>query len=130
MKLPVIIRKTVDAKYLDVYVAVRFGEEDMPNDAPLRDGDMWNALIDIDEGRIVNWPQGKSLNIESMKVCDQGSYVLLDADREEVGRLEESYVPTSLLPGGDDDYLCLNIDESGKITNWLKRPSLVNFVID
>jgi hypothetical protein len=61
-----------------------------------------------------------------MKVCDEGVYILLDADRKEITR-RTGYVPNRLLPGDYGDYLSVDIDENGKITNWLKSPSLEEF---
>jgi hypothetical protein len=37
-------------------------------------------LINLDEGRIENWPQGKTLSFHNMKACDDFIYILLDAD--------------------------------------------------
>jgi hypothetical protein len=120
------IKKPVEAKYLDLDVAVRYDDEDMPYDAPLRDGKSWKAVINLDEGRIENWPLGKTLSFRDMKVCDEGIYVLLDTDKNEIMRIG-GYVPNKLLPGDYGDYLSLDIDHNGKITNWLKWPSLANF---
>lgn len=62
-----------------------------------------------------------------MKVCDQGTYVLLDADLKELARLENEYVPCDLFRGSGGDYLELDIDETGKITNWLENANLSDF---
>ena len=124
MKIKVL--KEVDVKYLDLDVAVRYEDEDMPHDAPLRDGDSWKALINLDTGYIMNWKKGECLKFY-MKVCDQGTYILLDADKEEITRIEDDYVPNSLLPGEYGDYLELDIDETGKILNWLSDADLTDF---
>jgi hypothetical protein len=59
-------------------------------------------------------------------VCDEGIYILLDVDRKEIARRND-YVPNRLLPGNHGDYLSLDIAENGKITNWLKSPSVAQF---
>ena len=123
MKLTV--KREVEAKYLTLFVPVNYEDEDMPFDAPLRIGDTWRATIDLDGGRILDWPEGKRLSFY-MKVCDSGAYALLDADRNVLARRED-YVPNELLTGEYGDYLSLEIDETGKITNWFKRPSLADF---
>lgn len=125
------VKKIVDVpvRYLDLEVAVRYDEEDIPNDAPLRVGDLWKAVIDLEDGTVVNWPQGKTLSMDSMKVCDEGVYILRDADMQEVLRRED-YVPNNLLPGEYGDYLSLKIDEAGKITNWLVYADLSDFKQD
>lgn len=125
MRLVIYKKIEVPVRYLELEVAVRFEEEDMPNDAPLRIGDLWKAVIDLETGVIQDWPQGKTLSFD-MKVCDQGTYILRDAEMKEVERIEEDYVPGNLLPEGGD-YLTLKIDETGKITNWLKHPTLEDF---
>ena len=127
MKITIVKRVEAVAKYLKMSVDVRYDDEDMPFDAPMRAGDNWEATIDLDEKRIENWPQGQTLSFEDMKVCDQGTYILLDADNNEITRIE-GYVPNKLLPGKYGDYLSLDIDETGKITNWLDQPSLTDFV--
>lgn len=126
MKITIMKRVEAVAKYLKMSVAVRYGDEDMPFDAPMRTGDIWEAVIDLSEGRVLYWPQGQTLSFTDMKVCDQGTYILFDADSNGITRIE-GYVPNKLLPGKYGDYLSLDIDETGKITNWLDRPSLKDF---
>lgn len=129
MKLFVTIPKEVEAKYLKMDVAVRYGEDDMSNDAALREGDSWRALINLEEGRVEDWPKGKTLSFKDMKICDEGIYILLDADRKEITRIE-GYVPNELLPGDYGDYLSLDIAEDGKITNWMPDATLEDFEAD
>lgn len=128
MKTIVKIEQEIDIKYVKVHLPVRYDDEDMPYDFPLRSGDWWDALIDIDSGKIIDWPQGKTGDFY-MKVCDKGSYYLLDANQKEIAKIEEDYVPNQLLPPNDGygDYVCLVISEDGSITNWYPRPSFKNF---
>lgn len=120
------IKKEVEVKYLKLRVAVRYEEEDMPNDAPLREGNSWCAIINLHTATIRGWPKGRALSFRNMKICDEGIYILLDDNGVEVTRIE-GYVPNKLLPGAYGDYLNLDIDEDGKITNWLSNPTLGNF---
>lgn len=117
MKAIVLVKTEVDARFVSVQVAVRYGDEDIPNDFPLRDGDMWRGIIDIDAGMILDWPKGEAGRLQ-MKVCDQGTYELLDAGRNSIAIIEDDYVPNDLLPGEYGDYVDLRIDRDGKITNW------------
>jgi hypothetical protein len=87
---------------------------------------MWNATIEIDTGIIVGWPQGTSGEFY-MKVCDEGTYTLLDYGGNEIAKIENGYVPNGILPGEYGDYLGLNIDTTGRITNWPKQPNLDAF---
>lgn len=119
--------KTIkQVRYLRMDVAVRYEDEDMPFDAPLRDGKSWKATIDLDEKRIVDWPTGKCLSFHTMKVCDEGIYHLLDENHQVVVGYA-GYVPNNLLPGSYGDYLDLTIDANGFITNWKKDANLSDF---
>ena len=120
------ITKEVDIKWVQMDLAVRYDDEDIPYDFPLRKGDLWSAKVEIDTGKIEGWPQGKTGEMY-MKVCDEGSYWLMDADGNVIDAIERDYVPNSLIPGEYGDYVELNIDENGIITNWLKHPSLEDF---
>jgi len=127
MKTTIKVEKEVNITRLNMQVAVRYEDEDMPFDAPMRQGDMWKATIDLDNHCIVAWPQGKTLEFY-MKVCDQGSYQLIDDHGNEVLAIENDYVPNNLLPGEYGDYLELKIDENGVITNWLPSPDFSDFM--
>lgn len=120
------IIETFDVKYLGIRLPVRYGVEDIPHDAPMRNADVWQADIDIDAGTVLFWPQGSTLDMY-MKVCDEGIYTLSTAEGEEVACVEGDYVPHGLVPGEYGDYVHLNIDATGKITNWPANPNLADF---
>lgn len=126
MKTIIQIKKQVDIKYVLMSVAVRYEDEDIPYDFPLRKGSLWVAKIDIDKGQIVEWPKGEIGNLK-MKVCDQGSYFLIDENGETILSIEDDYVPNQLIPGSYGDYIDFQIDENGFITNWPKNPSIGDF---
>lgn len=128
MKLTVRLKKEIEAVYLKADVAVRYDDEDIPFDAPLRVENRWVATINLEEGRILDWPQGQTLEINTMKICDEGVYTLLDADMKEIKQID-GYVPGGILPEGGD-YLTLIISETGHITNWPSSPSLEDFELD
>lgn len=52
-----------------------------------------------------------------MKVCDAGSYYLYDDNKEIVAGIVENYVPNRVIPGDYGDYISMEIDETGKVTN-------------
>lgn len=112
----------VDVKYLKMSVAVRYGEEDIPKNFPFRENDMWNVTIDIDKGEILNWPPDAYVFAFQMhmKVTDQGTYELQDEKFQQIAIKEEDYVP-HILPGRHyGDYIILDIEPDGKISNWEK----------
>lgn len=126
MKFTVTRPVEIDIRYVSINAAVRYGEEDIPNDFPLRVGDVWKAIVDIDTGHIHDWPIGQAGEL-SMKVCDEGTYELLDADMVQIAAIEEDYVPHGVVPGRYGDYIELNIDETGRITNWPKKIKVDEF---
>ncbi len=74
-----------------------------------------------------DWPKGEKGNLE-MKICDEGSYYLLDENYKTILSIEEDYVPNKLLPGSYGDYLKLDIGENGVISNWYSIPSIEDFI--
>lgn len=93
-------------------------ETDEDPQIPLRDGDLWTLRILIDEGRVLDWPEGVTAETH-YKVCDAGLYRLLDADGGVLAE-RDAYVPPFLAPGeeGFGDYVILSIGPDGKIANW------------
>lgn len=124
-KIPTTIE--VNITHVLVNLPVRYDEEDIPNDFPLREGKMWNAKIEIDTGKIEGWPQGRTGEFY-MKVVDMGSYYLLDENGAPVARIVANYVPHGVIPGESGDYVDFKIDGHGVITNWPKRPDIREFL--
>lgn len=118
--------KEFEVSHIRLNVAVRYGEEDIPNDFPGRNGDEWQATIELETGKILDWPQGYSTAF-SMKVVDQGSYVLLSPDGTEVASITQYYVPNGVIPGEYGDYIEMQINGDGIVTNWPKNPNLAEF---
>lgn len=126
MKVQVTRHIEVDVKAVIIDIPVRYDEEDIPNDFPLREGDRWKATINVETGQIQDWPQGKSGSFD-MKVCDEGTYTLIDQEGNEVAKIDEDYVPNGLVPGSYGDYVELDIDENGIVTNWKDHPDFSEF---
>lgn len=117
MKINIKITKEVYAAYVRIVVPVRYDEEDIPNNFPLRTGDKWGAVVNIDSGIIIDWPPQEEDKKLSMKVCDEGSYIILDEDFNILKKIQ-GYVPHELVPGSYGDYIELEINKEGRITNW------------
>ena len=120
------IKEEVEVSAIRIEVAVRYEEEDIPNDFPLRDGEMWRATVEMNTGKIKDWPVGKSGRLQ-MKVCDEGTYTLLDAEGKTIASIEQDYIPNKVVPGEYGDYIDLKIDENGIVTNWFKEPDFRAF---
>lgn len=82
---------------------------------PLRVGDNWSPVIDLRAGVIEGWPAGTVADIH-YKVCDDGDYDLLDADRRVIASID-GYVPAMLCPieGGYGDYVIMKVGPDGVI---------------
>jgi hypothetical protein len=85
---------------------------------PFRDGDRWRPLIDVDSGKIIDWPIGVTADIH-YKVCDDGIYLLTTCTGIPLTELDD-YVPDTMCPEpkGYGDYIIMKIDENGFIHNW------------
>ena len=114
--------------HIKIRLPVNYGEEDIPNDFPLRSGDVWEARVNIDTGKIENWPDDPRFRECSldMKVCDGGTYVLYSYFGDywdEIAKQEQEYVPHGVIPGEYGDYVELHI-KNGVITNWPEKPDV------
>jgi hypothetical protein len=119
------IQREVDVATIEVILPVRYDDEDIPYDAPMRAGDIWQAEIDAATGEIYHWPRGKTLDMY-MKVCDSGTYILRDGSGDIIAARYD-YVPHGIIPGEYGDYVDFKINEMGKITNWRKHIDLSDF---
>lgn len=118
---------TVDIKFLKVEAGVRYWEDATVNGVedeegtliPCKDGDFWKPIIDIETGQITNWIKGVTASIH-YKICDDGSYYLIDDKGETVLSIEGDYVPQCLCPKerGYGDYIIMDISEDGMIDRW------------
>jgi len=134
--MTITIAKEVEVKYLLAKCGVRYWEdatvdnvEDENGDLiPCRVGDIWNPLIDLHSGKIINWKEGVTADIH-YKVRDAGEYLLLDKDKNQIVAID-GYVPDIMCPGdqGYGDYVIMKIDENGFIENW--KPSFKEFEIN
>lgn len=131
MEITLKIEKTFEVKWLQVHAEVRYWEDADVNGIedttgkliPFKNKSVWEPKIDIDSGTIVNWPVGTTAKIH-YKVCDAGTYDLLDSEGNIVCQQDNCYVLNCLSPGGKGygDYIIMNVDESGKIENWRFDP--------
>ena len=87
------------------------------------ESDYLELIIDLEEGKVLNWKDGFCLNT-NYKVCDDGEYVFLDKDMNEVVNItkeyKQYYVPDflSVEDTGYGDYVYLNIDGTGHIEHF------------
>jgi hypothetical protein len=119
-----------NAKYLKVEAGVRYwddaiinGEQDEEGkNVPFKDDDTWVPVIDLDGGSVVDWPEGVEADFH-FKVCDSGTYHLLDDKKEVIASRFDNYVPDGLCHGSDGwgDYIIFNVGPDGKIDKYRKN---------
>jgi hypothetical protein len=115
------------ARYIEVQAGVRYWEDGRINgvadDAgkmPLRKGDCWCPVIDLNTGQVTNWPTGITADIH-YKVCDGGLYWLLDDASYRIAKWGGNYVPNSILcpnSNGYGDYIIMKIGDDGVVIGW------------
>lgn len=126
MKFQVMKKVEINLAHVVVLAPVRFGDEKMAIDFPFRKGNYWEVKIELETGRIVGWPQGRVEDVH-LKVCDSGTYNLLNYEGEIEGSVDLNYVPHGVVPGSYGDYIELEINEGGIITNWPKNICVSSF---
>jgi len=104
---------------------IRYVDEDAPDGMFGLKGETLELTVDLlDDGKaakIRGW-KGPAIDLHS-KVCDCCSVYLMGPEGTTFAEREDNYVP-DFFPGDHyGDYLILNIDASGTITNW-KKPKL------
>ena len=83
----------------------------------------WCPVIDVETGKIQDWPEGFILKNTTWKTCDQGVYVYSNADESKQIVSTDCgnyYVPGWLDQEGDGygDYIQITINGDGTIENW------------
>ncbi len=89
-------------------------------------------VIDLKEGKMLNWNyEGGYLRMWA-KVCDGGTYTLLDSEKKPIWQIR-GYVPNKLIPpyeNGYGDYIELAIEADGTVVGWPTKPDFSDFVSD
>jgi len=126
MKVTATIQHDFDVAMIRVSAKVRYWEDSVVNGdedtdgtlIPFRRGDLWEPVIDLETGRVMGWPEGTRAEV-SYKVCDEGTYHLIDQNGAVVAT-REGYVPDMLAVGdhGYGDYIILTIRADGLIDGW------------
>lgn len=117
--MKITIQRPVEVEARTLSIVIPLDLDETPPNFPLNESGLWKARIDIDTGRIVNWPEDRPEKFEMHeKVVDQGSYELLDENDKRLAFISD-YVPNRVIPGEFGDYIEIEI-ENGAITNWRK----------
>ena len=100
------------------------------NEYPLVSKGIWSGIINLKTHKLLNWkPEYGSLYLQA-KVCDSGTYFLLDKDKKTICKIADN-VPNGLIPevDGCGDYIRLRINEDDMI-NWFEEPDFSDFMED
>jgi hypothetical protein len=126
MKIRANVTKEFDVAVIRVMSEVRYCEDATVNGVedtdgaliPLRLESCWAPAIELESGRVLDWPEGTTADVH-YKVCDAGEYELLDADGNIVAE-KNGYVPDMLAVGesGYGDYIIMKIGANGMIEGW------------
>lgn len=144
MKFTIMMPVEIQVSAVRLVLPIRYGEEDIPKDFPMRfeaggwtnvftdrknidKYDAFIVVVDIDTGQIRDWPKQDGPVSVEMKVCDEGIYILYDETGKQIAKIEEDYVPHGVCPGQYGDYVDLQISATGLITNWPKKPNVQKF---
>ena len=101
------------------------------NEYPLVSKGIWSGIINLKTHKLLNWKlEYGSLYLQA-KVCDSGTYFLLDKDKKTICKIAD-YVPNGLIPEVDDcgDYIRLRINEDDTVENWFEEPDFSDFMED
>lgn len=79
----------------------------------------WKPIIDVETGIIINWKKGVTSSVH-YKVCDDCMITYKKGDEDLCSNDDYLYVPPFLSPKeeGYGDYIIMDIDENGQISNW------------
>ncbi|MEH6451314.1 MAG: hypothetical protein V7765_21815 [Oleispira sp.] len=114
MKLKIMKEVEVNAAKVRIQFSPRYmGEDDcvFNENTPMLVNGVFSIVYDIESGVIDGWPKDECLEIHE-KVCDGGSYYLLDKDGNELSSIIENYVP-DCVNNEYGDYLIISIDCHG-----------------
>ena len=130
MKQEILVKQEIEVTAVIIHIKPRIGDDGgLPIDFPLlsEDKQTWHAVVDIDTGKIQDWPHGEARKMH-VKVRDAGVYTLTNGApiRSEVAVLN-GYVPHGVVPGSYGDYVELSINTIGVIENWPRSPDISEF---
>lgn len=116
---------TMNAAAIRLTIPIRYDNDEVAEDFPGRSGKSITLTIDLDTKKVRDWPKGREESIY-LKVCDEGSYWLLDESGEIIASIEEYYAPNPSVPGDYGDYVSLDVGADGTISGW--RPTAPDVV--
>lgn len=105
-------------------------EEDFTPPMLNTDSQLLEFVIDLKEQKMINWDEENGYMRMWAKVCDSGTFTLLDEKKEPICQIC-GYVPNKLIPPfekGFGDYIELAIDADGTVRDWPETPDFSEFM--
>lgn len=87
------------------------------------------VTIDLIKQKVIDWKKENGFIHMWAKVCDTGTYTLLDANKKPLYQIK-GYVPIALIPPyeeGYGDYLELTIETDGSLPQWKSQIDISDF---
>lgn len=116
--------------YWDGEVECNF--EDQNSKKPFTDGNNFvNIIVDVKNRKVMDWDMRYGNWSVHAKPVDEGEYDFLNKDFKLICR-QKGYVPNEFIPPQDGygDYIAINVDTEGCLTNWFSASDFRNFVTD
>ena len=88
------------------------------------------VTVDLRDRKVLDWGNNKNYIRMWAKVCDSGTYTLLDAEWNPLWQID-GYVPNKLIPPyekGWGDYVELAIESDGSLPQWKEELDFSEFV--
>nr|DAE07718.1 MAG TPA: hypothetical protein [Podoviridae sp. ct8mF2]DAJ52225.1 MAG TPA: hypothetical protein [Caudoviricetes sp.] len=126
--MKVTVYKPVELEIHTVRIEVELHDdvsESLPKHLFNDDGEL-DLLIEVDTGKVISW-QGDVPVVIHDNICNNGIYTLFDKSGNEVGKIDNYYVPFDLIPGKRGEYIHIDISDDGIVTNWPDFPNVHEF---
>ncbi len=88
----------------------------------------FDFTVNLDDAGICEWSYNSDFRLRA-KVCDSGTYILLDEEKTPLLQIA-GYVPDGVIPPLEHnwgDYVDFYVSFNGNVVNWLDSPDLMVF---
>ncbi|WP_455586667.1 VOC family protein [Bacteroides sp.] len=116
--------------YREELCSYTFAFEDVEDEKqlPLVSLGYWQGTIELQTHKLLEWQPDFGECYFQAKVCDEGTYTLLDAGKKPICTLK-GYVPNGVIPPDDGagDYIHFGINMDGTVEGWRNTYDFTEF---
>jgi hypothetical protein len=126
--MKVTVYKPVELEIHTVRIEVELHDnvsERLPKHLFNDDGEL-DLLIEVDTGKVISWQGNEPVSIHD-NIRNNGVYTLFDKCGGKVASLGNYYIPHDLIPGKRGEYIHIDINDDGIVTNWPDFPNVHEF---